>query len=141
MGTWELGSQKLHVEPFFFYFGGLYISPISPARIHTKRFMFFNEMSGQAARSRADSCPSPKLPKQSLGSRAASSCASLSSSSTSSAVRTKTHMDHTTHKTINYVSPKPSTPVHTLHFLTLAGSKLPRFIRHACLDPICGVCR
>jgi hypothetical protein len=40
---------------------------------------------------------------------------------------------------INYGLPKPSTPVDTLDFLTLAGSKLPRFIRHACLDPIFGV--
>jgi hypothetical protein len=42
---------------------------------------------------------------------------------------------------LTYVSPKPSTPVDTLDFLTLAGSKLRRFIRHACLDPKNGVCR
>ncbi len=45
------------------------------------------------------------------------------------------------HPRFNYVSPKPSTPVDTLDFLTLAGSKSLRFIGHTCLDPIFGVCR
>ncbi len=39
---------------------------------------------------------------------------------------------------VKYVSPKPSTPVDTLDFLTLAGPKLPRPFRHACLDWFAG---